>query len=273
MKLFTQYRLPANQEVTYEALLQNANTGDRIILYQGEESDAHVPGLQGVLVQCGRKIFWNDDIKHPVFIGTCEDFFPFGRKALFAKTLGNRRDIFECDGSMYPHRATVMKTDAFEVQVWGQTIYIRYGNKIALVTSTTNQVVVNEPFKTWSVNNLGCIVQFGTKLQIIGQQESPPRCLERPGLMQWRTSRSCVFYTSSEDGLCEWTGGNVLQKSTTAPKIWFVTQRGKLVILEGKIFRTLGDTIVYDGPWDAWMEHPHGVLIEHDGDLVLAVAK
>jgi hypothetical protein len=273
MKLFTQYRLPANQEVTYEALLQNAKTGDRIILYQGEELDEYVPGLHGVLVQCGEKIFWNDDVNHPVFVGACEEFFPFGQKVLVAKNFQNKRGILECNGTTRSLRTTVMKTLAFEVQEWKGAIYIRYGNRIALVTSTTNQVVVNEPFETWSVNNLGCIVQYGEELQIIGSQEATPVILQTSKLLRWCTSQSCVFYTTPEVGLCEWTGLKVFRKSALTPMDWFVTQEGRIIILEERIFRTLDDKVVYDGPCNSWMEHSHGVLIEHDGDLILAVAK
>ncbi|MFA6473284.1 MAG: hypothetical protein WCV85_00240 [Patescibacteria group bacterium] len=273
MHLYKRYHPQANREVAYEDLLAAAKTGDRIILYQGEASDAHVPGLHGVLVQCGREIFWNDNVKHPVFTGTCENFFPFGQTALFAKSMNNLRNIFECNGTLHPLRAAVSKTDPFEVQEWRKTIYIRYGNEIVRITKSTEQVIVNEPFDAWSVNNLGCIVQCGTMLKIIGQQKHFPGCLQKRGLMHWRTSKSCVFYTAETDGLWEWTGSNVLQKSTTSPTVWFVTQGGQIITLEGKVFQTLDEKIVYDGPWDAWTEHPHGVLIERDGDLVLAVVK
>lgn len=271
MKLFKLHREIG--QPTYGTLVVEANTGDRITLFHGESMpDEYVVSTQGVFHQHGNRIFRNDD-QEPTYTGTCESFFDNDGDLIILKCSRNRGRLFHIQNGtlLLLYTLSGLCDSVHVVSFFGEGIFVQHGEQI--IDIDLDRSLLEKPVDRWGVNRDGCIVQqHGRLWRVMTPRELAPYSTLNK-ITNWHAYDNGVVVAVRGQGLFTFDGKTTELLASRVPKEWCVTQSGKVIKLENNTFSTLNDHLVYDGPFYDWRPHPHGVLIERDGDLVLAVVK
>ncbi len=268
MKLFKLYK--ESSESNYPRLLMEADTGDRITLFHGEKMpDEYVSSIRGVFHQRGDKIFRNDN-PEPIFRGRCISFFAIDDELCIAQRIGSKLQLSVITTNGRGNALTLPMPVHFHVLSDGQQLYVEHDFTI---TTFDGKSICVDTVKPWGVNAHGCIVEKNGQLWIATAPEQQAAFYGARKMIAWKTYDHGVIVAEREHGLIKYDGKNAEHLWTKIPKEWCVTPSGTVIQLQKGIFSTLDGELVYDGPFYAWQPHPHGVLIERDGNLVLAVVK